>query len=348
MAHFRLVVEYAPGPMIMADRAGAIILANRRAEALFGYGPGELAGRKIEALVPPRFRAAHPAHRKGFHSAPTERTMGAGRDLYGARKDGSEIPVEIGLNPVKTPEGDFVLASIVDITERKALEKRLAQAETLAAVGGMAAVVAHEIRNPLGSIVMGAKALARGDLNPEDLNQVVSVLVGESQRLNRTLEDFLQFARPREPKLQQGDLNETVHEVLAAVKSDANIIGQAVVREELTKDLPRVRYDPDLIRQVLWNIIRNGFQALNGKGRFEVMTENRRGQALVHIRDSGPGIPRDQLEKVFLPFYTTKTKGTGLGLSISRNIVMAHGGALSIDSEPGKGSCVSIALPLAR
>ncbi|MBI3553397.1 MAG: PAS domain S-box protein [Elusimicrobia bacterium] len=345
---FRPVVAYAPSPMIMADRAGTIVLANARAEELFGYAPGELGGRKIEALVPPRFRDAHPAHRGKFHEAPSERAMGAGRDLYGARKDGSEVPVEIGLNPVKTAEGDFVLASIVDITERKALEKRLSQTETLAAVGGMAAAVAHEIRNPLGSIVMGAKALARGDLRPDDLKSVMSVLVGESGRLNRTLEDFLQFARPREPKLQSGDLNATTREVLAAVKSDPVIAGKVVVEERLDRKLPPAPFDPDLIRQVLWNVIRNGFQALNGKGRLEIRTEALPGKVLVRVSDTGPGIAADRLEKVFLPFYTTKTKGTGLGLSISRNILVAHGGELSIESEPGRGTRVDISLPLSR
>lgn len=343
---FRLAVEAAPNAMIMMAADGSIVLANSQAEKLFGYGRGELLWLFIEALVPKRYRSAHPGHRDGFFANPHARSMGAGRDLYGARKDGSEVPVEIGLNPIETPQGRFVLASIIDITERKTMEKRLAQSEALAAVGTMAAAVAHEIRNPLGSIVMAAKAMARGGLEKEDMGQVLSVLVDESQRLNRTLEDFLHFARPREPKLQPGDLNAAAREILVAVKADPEIVGKTVVQEKFDNKLPPVPFDPDLMRQVLWNVIRNGFQALGGTGRLEVRTEARGGEALVCVADNGPGIPASQIEKIFQPFYTTKTKGTGLGLSISRNIIIAHGGELSVQSEPGKGAQVAILLPL--
>lgn len=332
--------------MVMTGHDGRIVMVNSQTEKLFGYRRQDLVGRTVETLIPERHRKRHVGYRTGYAAKPQTRAMGAGRDLFGRRKDGSEVPIEIGLNPVETPQGRFVLASIIDITERKALEKRVAQSEALAAIGGMAAAVAHEIRNPLGSIVMGAKALSRGGLTQEDLDEVKTVLVNESQRLNRTLDDFLQFARPREPKLRPGDLNATAHEVLSAVCADEALVGRAGVAEERDPSLPPVRFDPDLIRQVLWNIIRNGLQALQGKGRLFVRTGKRAGQVFVQVEDSGPGIPRDQLEKVFMPFYTTKAKGTGLGLSISRNIVAAHGGDILIESRPGKGSRVSIVLPV--
>jgi len=120
---FRAMVEGAPNAMIMVDGRGLIALANPQAERLFGYGPGELAGSSVEALVPVRFRSGHPARRAGFAGENQARSMGAGRDLYGLRKDGSEVPVEIGLNPIVTGDGRFVLASIIDISERKRLEQ---------------------------------------------------------------------------------------------------------------------------------------------------------------------------------------------------------------------------------
>lgn len=344
-ALFRLAVEAAPNAMIVVAGDGRIVLVNSQTEKVFGYKRTELIGRTMEILVPPRFRAGHPAQRARFFSDPQTRAMGAGRELFGLRKDGSEVPVEIGLNPIAGPKGRFVLASIVDITERRALEKKLAHTEVLASIGQMVAVVAHEIRNPLGSIIMAAKSLAAGGLSQEDLDQVMSVLVNESQRLNGSLGDFLQFARPREPRLETGDLNAATREILAAAKSDRNVVGQTVIWEALDERIPPIAFDPGQIRQVLWNIIRNAFQALDGKGRLEIKTEARAGKVAVHVRDSGPGIDPDRLEKIFMPFFTTKAKGTGLGLSLSRNIVLAHGGDIQVESRPGKGTRFSVILP---
>src|SRR6185295_3487196 len=121
----RLVVEATPNAIVMVDDRGRITLVNSQAEQLFGYPRAELIGQPIEMLVPVRYRAAHPGHRGGFFKQPATRSMGAGRDLYGRRKDGSEVPIEIGLNPIRAAEGAFVLASIIDITERKRAEERL-------------------------------------------------------------------------------------------------------------------------------------------------------------------------------------------------------------------------------
>ena len=125
---FRLVVESAPNAMVMVDRTGRIVLVNAQTEKLFGYGRGELLGQSVELLVPERFRGAHPDHRAGFFAHPEARAMGVGRDLSGRRKDGSEFPVEIGLNPIATDEGLLVLSAIVDITERRRAEEELRRA----------------------------------------------------------------------------------------------------------------------------------------------------------------------------------------------------------------------------
>ncbi len=344
----KLAVEAAPNAILVVDSAGLIVLVNAQTEKLFGYSRKELLGKKMEILVPQRYRGAHAGHRTGFFSNPSARAMGAGRDLYGQRKDGGEVPIEIGLNPIDTPEGRFVLASIIDITVRRDMERKLQHTEVLAAIGSMVAVVAHEIRNPLGSVSMAAKALARGGLSPEDQAQVLSVLDSESRRLNQTITDFLHYARPREPKLQLSDINAAAHEVLSAMKTDASASGKIVVKEVLDETLPRLPFDADQMRQVLWNLIRNAFQALDGKGKLEVRTELVGGKVAVRIRDTGPGIAPEQLEKLFTPFFTTKAQGTGLGLSIARNIVRSHGGDLQVESEPGRGTEFTMLLPMPR
>lgn len=124
-ATFRAVVESAPNAMVMINNQGVIVLVNGQTERLFGYDRNELVGKRVEMLVPERFRQRHPEHRAGFYADPQPRMMGAGRDLYGVRKDGTEVPVEIGLNPIETADGRFVLAAIADITERVEREKLL-------------------------------------------------------------------------------------------------------------------------------------------------------------------------------------------------------------------------------
>jgi PAS domain S-box-containing protein len=343
---FRLAVEAAPNAMVMTGGDGRIVLANAQAEKLFGYAQAELLGQPIELLVPERYRGGHGAHRSSFAAQPSARAMGAGRDLFGRRKDGREVPIEIGLNPIRSGAETFVLAAIVDITERRELQRRVAQSEALAAVGSMAAILAHEIRNPLGSIVMAARSLEHGDLTDEDRKTVSTVLTEESQRLNRTLQDFLLFARPREPKLEAADLNALVLETAKALRSDAELLGKVALEVSPSPELPPFPHDPDQVRQVLWNLLLNGLQASGGRGRLSVSTSVRGEEAAVQVRDSGPGIDPSVIERIFDPFFTTKKKGTGLGLAICRRIAHAHGGRLTVENAPGSGACFTLLLPL--
>lgn len=343
---YRLAMESAPHAMVMADRRGKIVLVNRQTEAMFGYTRQELIGQAVEILVPQRSREKHRDYREGYSQAPQTRKMGAGRDLFGVHKSGREIPVEIGLNPFEVDSQTFVLAAVVDITERRELQNRLAQSEALAAVGSMAAVMAHEIRNPLGSIVMAAKSLGREDLSPSDRKVVGGVLAEESQRLNRTLQDFLQYARPREPKRDLSDLNQTVAEIVSALKSDQQLLSRVELDVSLDKGLSPFPHDADQLRQVLWNLILNGIQAMDGKGRLRIRTGADAGQATCRVVDSGPGIAPESLERIFDPFYTTKKKGTGLGLAIAQRIILAHGGRILAENEPEAGARFSVILPL--
>jgi PAS domain S-box-containing protein len=147
---FRLVVEAAPSAMLMVDEAGVMTLVNRQAEQLFGYPRNELLGRPVEMLIPERFRTAHPGHREGFFQKPATRPMGAGRDLFGLRSDGREVPIEIGLNPIHTEDGPSVLASIIDITERKMTAERLMN--SLREKEVMLREIHHRVKNNLAVI----------------------------------------------------------------------------------------------------------------------------------------------------------------------------------------------------
>jgi two-component system, LuxR family, sensor kinase FixL len=343
---YRLVVESAPNAVVMADREGKIVLVNKQAEKLFGYKRKEMLGKPVELLLPSRFRTKHVQYRKGYTAAPETRKMGAGRDLFGMRKDGSEVPVEIGLNPIRSGSETYVLAAIVDITERRELQRKLAQNEALAAVGSMAAVMAHEIRNPLGSIVMAARSLTRGELGAEDRATVSSVLSMETERLNRTLQDFLQYARPREPKRELSDLNHLVKEIVQALTSDKDLVRKVRIAVSLDERLPRFSYDADQVRQVLWNLMLNGVQAIDGQGWLKISTSAEDGLASFSMIDSGPGIDPKTIERIFEPFFTTKKKGTGLGLAIAQRIIQAHGGRIVVENEPKAGAKFRVIFPL--
>jgi PAS domain S-box-containing protein len=185
---FGLVVEAAPNAMVMVNRAGEIVMVNAQAERVFGYPRAELVGQPVEMLVPKRFRRQHPGLRTAFFADPHPRPMGAGRDLYGRRKDGSEFPVEIGLNPIETDEGPMVLSAIVDITERKAAEQALRDSETAAdqrfRLVVEAAPNAMVMINRAGEIVMVNAQAERvfGYKRDELLSQPVEMLVPERFR----------------------------------------------------------------------------------------------------------------------------------------------------------------------
>src|SRR5213080_4096243 len=190
---FRLVLDAAPNAMIMVDSAGVISFANAPAATVFGYPLSELIGCHVEKLIPERFRDRHGGYRKDFHSQPSSRAMGAGRDLFGRRKDGSEFPVEVGLSPMRTTEGLFVLASVIDITARKEAElehqrqnMELARVGRVAVMGELAASLAHEVNNPVGAMVANASAgqrlIATGKVEIGELNDLLTDIAADGRR----------------------------------------------------------------------------------------------------------------------------------------------------------------------
>ncbi len=194
----RQVLEAAPNAMIMVNQEGRITLVNAAAETVFGYAREELIGSAIEILIPERFRSDHPRDRTHYFADPTVRMMGAGRELYGRRKDGSAIPVEIGLTPVQTPEGLFVLASVVDITRRKAAEleeqrrrAELAHAARISTMGELAASLAHELNQPLTAILANAQTaqewLAAPAPDLAELRDMVDDIVAENIRASEVI-----------------------------------------------------------------------------------------------------------------------------------------------------------------
>jgi two-component system sensor histidine kinase HydH len=239
------------------------------------------------------------------------------------------------------------------------LQEEAARQERLAALGGMAAVLAHEIRNPLGAIKGLAQFLGEkrtGDATQAEMTQTIAA---EATRLERLVKDLLAYARPRPPELQPTDLSVALREVLALGQPAADATG-VKVRLEASDALPRVMADPEQMKQLFGNLVLNALQAMPNGGTLTVggkvisdfgsrisdsATRNPQSAIVIEVEDTGPGIPEADLPRIFEPFYTTRAKGTGLGLAICRQIVEAHGGTIRVARTGPEGTTIEVTLP---
>jgi PAS domain S-box-containing protein len=363
---FRAAVESSPNGMVMVDTSGKIVLVNREVERMFGYDRAELLGQSIEMLVPERFRGNHPMFRTGFFGNPQTRAMGAGRDLFGLRKDGSELPVEIGLNPIETEEGIFVLSSIVDISARKQaeeqrqqLEEQLRQGHKMQAVGTLAGGIAHDFNNILGAIVGFAEFL-RDEVHGEQPQTDLRELLKAAERGKELVERILSFSRRQDRELRPLDLGQAAAEAVRLLR--ATLPAAVEIKLDVHPETPRVLADATSVHQVLMNLGTNAAHAMPTGGRLELFIQPfyvrdsmararpdlREGPyALLTARDNGVGMDRAVRERVFEPFFTTKPvgAGTGLGLAVVHGIMRDHGGAVELESEPGQGTSVRCLFP---
>lgn len=328
--------------MFYTDRNGTILDVNEAFAKHYGWPREEAVGQNPRIL-----RSRHSSDELYKRMWGSILSAGFWRgEMINKTRDGREIPLILTITAVRDEAGEIVgyISNAIDMAEHMALRARVADSEALASVGEMAAVVAHEIRNPLGSIVMAAKELAAGELPDADREVVMRVLRHESERLNEALSNFLAFARPRELKLARTDLNALIGEVVRAVESNPEISAGVKIRGELAPELKTIQIDADQIRQVVWNLVINALQALDGKGRLTVRTGRRDGRAFFAVSDTGPGIPEKARAALFKPFQTTKQKGTGLGLAVADRVVKAHGGEIVVDTGSG-GTTFTVLLP---
>ncbi len=223
-------------------------------------------------------------------------------------------------------------------------DRQIMQSEKLASLGQLAAGIAHEIRNPLGIISGSAETLLKQDV-PETRQEMVRYIMEESERINSMINNFLNFARPQEPKLQRCDLGNLLSRILQLITPQAKSRNVEIVREIPDEPL-MVRIDPEQIQQALMNISLNALEAMPQGGVCSVvLLRNGKDRAVIKLSDTGPGISEEFLPKIFDPFLTTKDKGTGLGLSIAHKIVENHDGTISVSTRPEKGTTFVINLP---
>src|SRR6266700_862608 len=269
---FRLAVEASPSGSVLVDREGRIVLVNSHVEKLFGYRRHELVGKLVDILVPERFVSQHPKHRGEFLAAPTARAMGAGRELFGRRKDGTEFPIEIGLNPIETPEGMLVLAAVVDISARKLAEaealrhrEELGHLSRVAVMGELAASIAHELNQPLSGITSNASAgqrfIDRGDVDLRDLRDLLGDIITDGRRAGDVIRGIQSMVKKGVSVRQQVNLNHVIINVADMVNSN-DMLQSCKVETLLESNLPPIEADPIQLQQVLLNLLINSFDAM--------------------------------------------------------------------------------------
>jgi PAS domain S-box-containing protein len=366
---FRLAVESAPNAIVMVNQKGDIAMVNSQTEKLFGYHRDELIGQAADILVPNKVRDAHPRYRADFFAYLEAQPMGTGQDLYGLRKDGSEFPVEIGLNPIEMDEGTWVLSAIVDITERKRaeeerkrLEAQMQHAQKLESLGVLAGGIAHDFNNLLVSI-LGNAGLALMELAPESpARRSVQGIEAAALRSAELTKQLLAYSGKGRFLIQPLNLSLLVEEMAHLLK--ISISKTTVFRTRLANNLPAIEGDAAQIQQVVMNLIINASEALGGNiGDIVVSTgvidadraylsetfldehqpEGR--YVYLEVTDTGCGMDKETRSRIFDPFFTTKFTGRGLGLAAVLGIVRGHGGAIKLYSEPGQGTAFKVLFP---
>jgi PAS domain S-box-containing protein len=350
-ARFRSVVEAAPDAMVIAGEDGRVILVNQQTMRLFGYDREEMVGQPVEMLIPARFRDRHPYHRGSYGRHPRVRPMGAGLELAGLRKDGTEFPVEVSLSPLDTEHGVTISASIRDVTERKRAEAaqslaferereataRLREVDRLRS--DFLSTVSHELRTPLTAIKGFAEYLVNAwDATPDDQRRdMVYRILHAGGRLDFLIQDLLDFS-----KLERGQLRVelTPHHLSALVEEALAHTEASLEHHQVDKQLDgtaMVMADRSAMVRVIENLLTNAAKFSPPGSTIEVCTHSVPDGVLLTVRDEGVGIPETEHEKVFDRFYrvpeTAPTHpGTGIGLAIVKQFVEAQGGVVTLRS----------------
>lgn len=324
--------------VIAVDVAGAITSINPAAQRMMGIRSEDAVGRPYQELYSPH---------AGFASTLLD-TLEHGREHINVVLDypamEQTLRVSASSSVLRDGAGRTIGAVVVikDLSEQHRLQKQIQRADRLAALGEMMAGIAHEIRNPLTSI-RGFLQYLDSCTSLEEWQSYAPTIIRQVDSLNRIITEFLEFSRHRPPSIGPVALNDLIREVtlLGGSKSAGR------VQLALSPDLPMVEADGEALKQVLLNMVINAMQAIEDDGSVIITTAwDDAGKAIITVADDGVGIAKEDLEKVFDPFYSTKPTGTGLGLAVAHRIVDTHGGTITIDSEPGAGTKVTLHLPI--
>jgi len=291
----------------------------------------------------------------------TGKTYSSYKRTLALKRQGKTLFLDITTSPLFNERGNIcgVVLVLRDFTMVRDLEDEVRRKDILASIGSVAAGIAHEIKNPLGSIIGASQLLYEEVKNNSELSQCLKIVLKEAERVNRLIEDLLSLTKPTKLNRKKVNIHEILKNILLLERaSSAN--KEVNFQEEYDPSLPEILADKEKLTQVFLNLIRNGLEAMSGRGTLKLVTkvstdyhvsrvglEKRpRPMIVVEIHDQGKGIPEEDMAKLFTPFYTTKPKGVGLGLVVSHKIVEEHEGFIKVESKIGRGTIFKVYLPL--
>jgi len=364
-ARFRLSIQAAPNAMIMVDNLGCISIFNRQAEELFGYRQDEMLGQPIHMLLPESRRSAHTGHMAKFFAAPEQRAMALNSDLTCLHRSGREIPVEIGLNPIEADDGTYVIASIVDVTEHRRVTEEIHQAREAAERASRSksiflANMSHEFRTPLNAVLGFSEAMKLnlfGALGSSKNQEYAEDIHAAATHLKSLISNVLDLSRIEAGK---ESLRSEVFEPEELIDECMSITGRFADDRKITlvkRYVPgnEVMFDRRHLLQVLINVVTNAIKYSFPGNSVEIALAGADTEVVsIRISDTGPGIAAEDIPKALHAFERlgretdARSGGTGLGLPISVQLMEINGGSLTIESELGEGTTVTITLPTVK
>ena len=343
-ARLRSILESAVDGIVVIDSRGRIETFNPAAERLFGYTASEVAGQNVNVLMPSPHHEEHDRYMANYLSTGVAKIIGIGREVIGRRKDGTTFPLHLSVGEMVVGGERKFTGLLHDLTGRVKVEEQLREQAALVRLGEMAAVIAHEVKNPLAA-VRGAIQVIGKRLPPDGREaSVITDIIARIDALNQLVRDLLLFARPPRPNPTPVDMSALLSGTAFLMCEDA---AHRDVQVVISGTSPPIMADADLLKIVFLNLFLNSAHAMRDKGTIAVFLAAADGSCRVAVSDTGPGIPPEVRAKLFTPFVTTKSRGTGLGLSTVKRLVEAHGGEIHVESPPGGGTTVTISMPLA-
>lgn len=343
---FAKVIEASPYGQLLVDEKGIVQLINPALLKTFGYEKDELIGKSMDILLPERYRANHTKLREGYIQKPSLRAMGSGRDLTGRHKNGTEIPIEIGLNPVETSAGKLTLAVVVDITERKRLELSLKQAN--AHLEEFTYVASHDLKSPLRGISDLVEWIAEDFSRdtPQSTVKNIERVKNRIGKMERLVDDLLMYARAGKRAKDSTLINiiDLINNIIELHPVPANFKIETII------ELDTLQASKTPLETVLRNLYTNAIKHHDGKSpHITIKAEASGNFCLFSIIDNGPGIPESAHERVFRLFQTltaSERAGSGIGLALVKRLTESHGGHIELSTKDGeRGSCFKVWWP---
>ena len=345
----KALLDSAPLGILAYDLYGRVTVCNARVYEILGHdltSGSDLRQWVRRAIEDPQDRQEAELHFAASFSSELDESASETR-LRVRRPDGGERVVSLSSAAVRSPLGRSLggITVITDATQQQQLEQNLIRAERLAAIGELAASLAHEIKNPLAGI-SGAMAIIKERFAPEDPHrEIIDEILHQIKRLDSTVRDLLVYARPTPPDKMPTNLEELIDAVLTVLARERQLQPLQIIKHYPDEPV-ELHVDPDQMEQVFMNIVLNAAQAMMKPGQLVIRLATEDGWCRVSFQDNGPGMLQEVARRAFEPFFTTKTRGTGLGLSICRKIVETHGGKMELKTALGEGTTITVKLPV--